>query len=374
MVEAAMTALLAVLLTWAPSPAQSALERSPNMEGIWSARTGTVHFHFMHRFQVTDPPLSKVLNSPTFLVATGLPGRLTAGARYASNSVLVSGEPNEWEAFGRWVALDADRTPVDLLVQAGWNGTAESVDGEVVVGRDLGPVRLMVAGRAFSAFAGGDGEVAAVGGARVRLHRFVALSGDVARLMGSSPPDAAWSAGLQLEIPYTPHSLSLHVSNANTTTLQGSSVGLTERLWGFEFTVPVTLSRYFGSSPPAAAAASSSTAAAGASAGSGEAAEVGGVVVEMDNRLRYLPDTVRVAAGEAVTWRNTSDIVHTVTADPSRAAEEGNVALPGGADPFDSGDMVPGAEFVHRFTVPGEYRYICVPHELAGMVGVVIVE
>ncbi|HSH46892.1 MAG TPA: plastocyanin/azurin family copper-binding protein, partial [Longimicrobiales bacterium] len=73
-------------------------------------------------------------------------------------------------------------------------------------------------------------------------------------------------------------------------------------------------------------------------------------------------------------WRNTSDVLHTVTADPASAVERDNVVLPETAEPFNSGDMPPGAEFSHRFTVPGEYRYVCVPHEMAGMVGVVIVE
>ena len=131
------------LLVAAPLHPQSVLERTPNLEGIWSARPGTVHFHFLHRFQVPDPPLSKVLNSPTFLLATGVSDRLTVGGRYASNSVLVSGEPNEWEAFARWHARwhawgDAG-APLGLSAQLGWNGTARSVDAEVLLGHEAGP-------------------------------------------------------------------------------------------------------------------------------------------------------------------------------------------------------------------------------------------
>ncbi|NIP80312.1 MAG: hypothetical protein GWM90_14240, partial [Gemmatimonadetes bacterium] len=93
----------------------------------------------------------------------------------------------------------------------------------------------------------------------------------------------------------------------------------------------------------------------------------------MDNRLRFLPDTVRVAAGETVRWENPSDVVHTVTADPSRAMRPENVALPEGAERFDSGDLLPRGSFSHTFRVAGVYRYVCVPHEGAGMTGVVIV-
>lgn len=357
--------LVALLLGWgAPLVGQSALERTPNIEGVWGSRLGTLHFHFLHRFEVTDPPVSKVLNSPTFLVAAGLPGSLMLGARYASNSVLVPARPNEWEVFGRWAALrQGGGTPIDVAVQAGWNRTAGSADGELLVARDLGRLRVLGGGRAFSAFGGEEGELALAGGARLRLTRHVALAADWARLLGETAPEAAWSAGLQLEIPYTPHSLSLHASNANTTTLQGSTVGLGSRRWGFEFTVPLTLSRYFGGREPAARAEVPAA-----------AVGVGETIVEMDNRLRFLPDTVRVRVGETVRWRNTSDIVHTVTADPERAARAENVRLPAGAAPFDSGDMPPGAEFAHRFTVAGEYHYVCLPHELAAMVGVVIVE
>jgi plastocyanin len=63
-----------------------------------------------------------------------------------------------------------------------------------------------------------------------------------------------------------------------------------------------------------------------------------------------------------------------VTADPGRAFDASRVRLPDGASTFDSGDVAPGEVFEYTFTVAGEYRYICVPHELTGMLGVVMVE
>ena len=98
------------------------------------------------------------------------------------------------------------------------------------------------------------------------------------------------------------------------------------------------------------------------------------VVVTMTNALVYEPAELRIRAGQTVLWRNTSQIAHTVTADPERAAAEESVRLPNGAEPFDSGDMAPGAEFSRTFTVAGAYTYFCVPHELAGMVGTLTVE
>lgn len=100
----------------------------------------------------------------------------------------------------------------------------------------------------------------------------------------------------------------------------------------------------------------------------------GDAEVGMNNQLRFTPGTIRISAGETVTWRNTSDLPHTVTADPSRAMDPSNVSLPDGAETFDSGTLNPGDVFERTFTVPGTYRYVCLPHEAAGMVGTVIVE
>jgi uncharacterized membrane protein len=67
-------------------------------------------------------------------------------------------------------------------------------------------------------------------------------------------------------------------------------------------------------------------------------------------------------------------VPHTVTADARRAAKGKEVVLPPGAAPFDSGEIAAGGSFRHTFTVPGTYKYICVPHAEFGMVGEVIVQ
>lgn len=97
-------------------------------------------------------------------------------------------------------------------------------------------------------------------------------------------------------------------------------------------------------------------------------------VVDMTNQLTFAPDTVRVEPGQTVRWENGSVIVHTVTADPAEASMEESVALPEGADPFDSGTLDQDESFEHTFEVPGTYRYFCIPHEGTKMYGTVIVE
>lgn len=98
------------------------------------------------------------------------------------------------------------------------------------------------------------------------------------------------------------------------------------------------------------------------------------VTVGMTNTLSFDPDTVRIETGQMIRWKNTSVIVHTVTADPEEATIEKSVKLPEGAAPFNSDNMDPKATFEHTFEVPGTYRYFCIPHEGTKMYGTVIVE
>ncbi|HEU5210140.1 MAG TPA: plastocyanin/azurin family copper-binding protein [Longimicrobiales bacterium] len=343
--------------------AQSLLERSPNLGGTWSGESGTLHFHFMHRFEATDPPARKVLNSPTFLLAATLPHNLLAGARYATNSLVRTGYPNEWEFFGRWHMLTQESgVPLDASIHGGWNQAASSADAELTLARRLGRLRVLGAGRVLSdAYHSGETRFAAGGGATLKVLDWLALAGDAMTLLDrADEEDVAWSAGVQLQIPMSPHTLSLHASNANTTTLQGTSRGVGEVMYGFEFTIPLTLSRYFGRRTQSAESAAPAPPAA--------------VEVDMTNRLLFSPDTVRIRSGETVLWRNSSMLPHTVTADRSRAASADNVVLPAGAEPFDSGNIDPGRSWSYTFTVPGTYQYVCLPHELAGMIGVVVVE
>src|SRR5262245_50087151 len=98
------------------------------------------------------------------------------------------------------------------------------------------------------------------------------------------------------------------------------------------------------------------------------------VIVRMTDDLTFEPARVIVHAGDTVEWKNTSSMPHTVTADARRAAEGKEVVLPPGAAPFDSRTMSPGGSYRHTFTVPGTYKYICVPHASFGMLGEVIVQ
>jgi plastocyanin len=350
--------LLAALLPPAGRlAAQSLLDRPPNVSGEWIAPRGTVQFNFLHRFVRSDAPERKITSFPTFVIGAGLPMHTQVGFLYATNSTLSPRYPNEWEFYGRWLPLSQEGGfPVDLGGQVGYNLAAKGLDGEVSVARALGPVRVIGVTRLLDdPSQSGHVDVALGGGLVLRLQRYIALAGDLVTLthrdsvLGEKP---AWSAGVHLAIPGTPHTLSIQATNTNTATLQGSSRGSSQRRYGFEFTIPFTLARYFGRRqpppPPQAPAASPGDTAAAGTAMSVKASM---------KSLAFQPSRIVIGVGTTVAWTNDDAVDHTVTAiDRS----------------FDSGSMTPGATWRYRFTRTGSYQFFCVLHPF--MKGVVIVK
>ena len=98
------------------------------------------------------------------------------------------------------------------------------------------------------------------------------------------------------------------------------------------------------------------------------------VVVKMtDKPPMYHPLKVAIKLGQTIEWVNNAQTLHGVTTDPDSAQKPGDVSSPPGAKPIDSGFMKPGSTFDYTFTVPGSYKYLCLPHEKDGMVGYVVV-
>ncbi len=353
----ATLALLAVHATGAS--AQSLLERPPILHGGWVGNGGQLYFNFLHRFSVSPSPERKVSNVPTFTMAVGLPLRTVAGANYATNSQLAPRYPNEWEFFARTAVLQQDRgAPLDLAGMVAYNLSAEGLDGEVTAARRMGNLRLIGIARVLAdPLEAGNRRYAVGGGGTVRVSRYVALAGDVATLVERLEGErVAWSAGLHLALPHTPHTLSLQASNTNANTLQGSSRGEAKVRYGFEFTIPVTLSRWFGGGA-AAAAAPGGHAAAPPAAATPSATNVAGPVTEAGIKgMAFTPARIEIAAGTTVEWKNDDPLAHTVT------AADGS---------FDSGPIEPGRTWSHTFSRPGTYDFRCTPHPF--MKGVVVV-
>ena len=321
--------------------AQSLVERTPQMSGGWTGQPGQIQFNLAHRFVSSGPPERKISAFPTFVLGVPVVRGLLAGLTYATNSNVVPTKPNELELFVRGAPLHMLYGGVQEHVQLGFNAGAGSVDAELGLSRSFGPVKLMAAGRAFTEPYDEDNARFAVGGgAVVRVLGGVALAADIATLTDRrSNEEVAWSVGVQLGVPYSPHSLGIHISNALTGTLQGTSRGTDRARIGFEFTVPITLARIFG---PAA----SPVPAAAATPDAGTAGEDDVFYAELRN-LAFAPGVLEVPAGATVVWVNGDNVVHTVTA---RDNSWGSTAIQ------------PGGTFARTFTEPGRYAVYCIPH------------
>jgi nitrite reductase (NO-forming) len=89
--------------------------------------------------------------------------------------------------------------------------------------------------------------------------------------------------------------------------------------------------------------------------------------------MGFVPPAITVNAGDKVVWKNSSQVIHNVVDDTSKALSRIDVKLPSGVRPFDSGLLQPGHSYSHVFAESGIYRYVCTLHEGSGMKGVVIV-
>src|SRR5258708_2473616 len=99
------------------------------------------------------------------------------------------------------------------------------------------------------------------------------------------------------------------------------------------------------------------------------------VVVKMaDKQPFYAPAKIAIKVGDTVQWVNGGETVHSISTSAANAQNPKDTSMPKGAVAFDSGFIPPGGDFSYKFTVPGTYRYFCLPHEKAGMVGMIVVK
>lgn len=100
----------------------------------------------------------------------------------------------------------------------------------------------------------------------------------------------------------------------------------------------------------------------------------GVVVISMTDAMRFAPSHPTVSVGDTVVWVNDGALPHTTTDDPSQAAVPEHNVLPPGAQAWDSGVVTAGSTFTQVFATPGEYTYVCILHEAAGMLGRITVQ
>jgi plastocyanin len=401
------------------------LDRGPNLSDGWIGAPNSIHFNFLHRFNQSGPPRRQVTNRPTFELAYRAPPPLLVGVRYATRSDVVARIPNEWELFARYGALRQDAgAPIDGALTAAWNAAARSVDGEVTLARRQGPLRVIGAARVLgSSFDSGVTRFALAAGASLRLNRWIALAGDAAQLLNDDAR-AAWGGALQIAVPYTPHSLSLQATNTNTATLHGASRGADDIRWGFEFTVPVALGRYFGTRvvaapPPPPPPPVDLDSLRHAVADSVTASVTRVLQSEYELRLRLdveqraaREDSLRLAREDSLRIARQESLRAAARADSVRRAEASRAGAAAARPPvrasirnlaytparievtagttirwtngdqvdhtvtavdgsWDSGVIRPGATWERTFTAPGTYDFFCTPHPF--MKGIVVV-
>ena len=341
-----LTTLFAFLLT-ASANAQSALGRTPNTRASWTAAPGAV-FVFAHRFEFLAGG-DEMLNVPTLTLGSALSSRFALGLDFSSNSELVAERLGQNETQYWLAAALVERSRARLGSTIAYNTAARSVDGALTAVVRASALSLVAEGRAFSdALATGSAGFAGTVGAVLHLTPYLELSGDVGQLLDPDTLGTAWSAGIGIAIPGTPHTFSINASNGGAQTLQGVSrpkdLGPESVRYGFAFSAPLgSLTQW-------------------ARVFRRGAAEPGGTrdttVVRVAIRaIAYAPREVRIRVGQTIEWRNEDPVVHTVTADDEK---------------WGSGFLAEGATYRQTFTSAGRYPYHCQPHPQ--MKAVVVVE
>ncbi len=123
----------------------------------------------------------------------------------------------------------------------------------------------------------------------------------------------------------------------------------------------------------AAVAAALIVAAPAATGVQAPAASSATVVIRMTDGLQFQPARVTVKRGTRVTWKNVGSVAHTITSIRANATNKAYARVPAGAMAWDSGFVGGGRSYSRVLRTPGVYRYFCIPHEGAKMIGTIVV-
>ena len=227
---------LCFILAAADCRGQSVVQRTVNLESSIPAEKDIFYFDFTHRFTVSRGPSYKAINYPTFILAFGAFDNTEIKLRYASNSELVPSLPNEMEVMAKYNFFNPGAAS-DLSIAAApaYNFTTKSFDGIIPVewrmSKELKTIINItwlgnsVKNNAFEVLLGA--------GIVYYLEEKISVSIDANNLL-TSP---VWGFGLNFEIPRSPHTLSLQITDASTNTIQGSAFKTNDLRYGFEFTI-----------------------------------------------------------------------------------------------------------------------------------------
>lgn len=337
--------ILATILALAAAPvaaaAQSLIQRSPNLWGAGVGVPGTLQIDASLRYRGVGD--SEFRTIPTVIAGYGIPANLFLGVAFAVESPVSPGQSTELEPFVRWapVVERADR-PLQVAAQLGFNTATNSVDGELEAAYRVGGARLLGAARAFSDGFSDGAAFAALGGVVVQPFRGrvpVALAGDAGVLLGvDRGDDVIWSAALQVGLPISTSTLSFHVTNAASGTLEGRSFASGRTRVGVVATIASPVGELLGVFVPREVAARAVR----------SVKTPAGRVARIDIReFAFVGERIVVDPGTTIVWTHYDEVVHTATSDDAS---------------WNSGPIPPGGSWSATFDAPGTYSYHCGPH------------
>lgn len=89
------------------------------------------------------------------------------------------------------------------------------------------------------------------------------------------------------------------------------------------------------------------------------------------SRVGFDPVGILIRPGQTVRWVCDANVHTTAAYHPANGGH--SLRIPDAAKPWASDFLMPGQSFAVVLSVEGVYDYFCAPHELAGMVGRIIV-
>lgn len=87
-----------------------------------------------------------------------------------------------------------------------------------------------------------------------------------------------------------------------------------------------------------------------------------------ETTLRFKPDTLVVHVGDIVQWVNPAGNAMSHTSTSGTGSTD-----PSSGNHWNLGPFAPGSSVQHQFTGAGSYPYYCIPHEISGMKGRIVV-
>jgi plastocyanin len=342
--------MISLVVAVAPAAAagQSALEQTTGLPHLWTGVPWSLEMTTGSLLgRSTHGATTGLAADPSVRAALALPGRLVAEVRYAPQPTEIGGR-DEVEGSLRASALGADRGHAfDLGFEGRVSTGSELTAASAMAGRWLGPVRLAAMAGAIA----GDERVRPVLGAGALWHPApgrlpIAVAADaVAPLRLDDGESVAWTAGIQLGVSFTPHTVSVFATNGGTS-LVGRMAGTDQVRLGIGLTGHVPVGRFLGRYVEREVSRGAVL----------EEVDAEPVVVVAIREYRYAPTRIEIDAGTAVEWINDDRMVHTASADNGT---------------WGSGGLQQGESWRAVFTTPGIYPYHCGPHPY--MRGVVVV-